>query len=412
MQYRRYALVVVMLLTLAITVLSPNKIQTIHAQDCGVFGAVHVGPINDRGWTQNHHEGMLDAANTYGWDYVWAENIVPGFSPITTMDVVTDFVENEGVCLVILTSDAFEEDTNVMAETFPDVTFIAMTADTVYDGSAPSNVGNYNGQFVYSRMMGGYAAGLAAETGQICYLGPLINHETLRHMNSAFLGAQRAWSDRGLNLNDLSFESVFIGFWFNIPGQTLDPTEVANAFYDRGCEVLISGIDTTEGLQVTNLRSTDEDPLYTVMTDSPSACQEAPERALGSMIYNWSSTYRDIVSQVINGSWVSDFVWSPPTPDNPETSPVWFVSCDGMSDEWQEGLDGFVDQIADYLGNPANEGCIMLWDGPLEWQDGTSLSNTDTVPYQAGECIPDILPEGSADNVWYARYPLFGIDRE
>jgi len=54
---------------------------------------------------------------------------------------------------------------------------------------------------------------------------------------------------------DLQFEVNWIGFWFNIPGFTLDPTQVANTFFDGGADVVVSGIDTTEALVVAGQRA-------------------------------------------------------------------------------------------------------------------------------------------------------------
>ncbi|MCK7478933.1 MAG: hypothetical protein M0C28_17365 [Candidatus Moduliflexus flocculans] len=47
---------------------------------------------------------------------------------------------------------------------------------------------------------------------------------------------------------DLQFKVTWIGFWFNIPGVTSDPTQVADDFFNSGYDVVISGIDTTEAL--------------------------------------------------------------------------------------------------------------------------------------------------------------------
>ena len=67
-------------------------------------------------------------------------------------------------------------------------------------------------------------AALTTQTGSIGYLGPLINDETRRLVNSAYLGARYCWENyRGEDPADLTFAVNWIGFWFNIPGVTLDP---------------------------------------------------------------------------------------------------------------------------------------------------------------------------------------------
>src|SRR5690606_30076766 len=110
---------------------------------------------------------------------------------------------------------------------------------------------NIMGRMEYGKIIAGCAAALTTETGSIGYLGPLINDETRRLVSSAYLGARYCYETyRGLDPADLSFEVVWIGFWFEIPGFTLSPTEVANGFLDGGADVIISGIDTTEAIVV------------------------------------------------------------------------------------------------------------------------------------------------------------------
>ena len=96
------------------------------------------------------------------------------------------------------------------------------------------------------RYMAGCAAALKTESGKIGYVGPLIDPETIRLTSSVYLGAQYCadtYRD-DLSAEDIDFAVTWIGFWFNIPGVTLDPTEVSNAFLDEERDVLISGIDT------------------------------------------------------------------------------------------------------------------------------------------------------------------------
>ena len=90
------------------------------------------------------------------------------------------------------------------------------------------------------------AAALTTQTGKIGFLGPLINDETRRLAASAYLGARYAWTEYlGKDPADLTFTVNWIGFWFNIPGVTSDPTQVADEFFNNGYDVVISGLDTT-----------------------------------------------------------------------------------------------------------------------------------------------------------------------
>ncbi len=167
--------------------------------------------------------------------------------------------------------------------------FINISGDDALTGEAPANLGNIMGQMEDLKAVAGCAAALATETGHIGYLGPLINHETRRYTAAAYLGAQYCYRELTGEwlLEILQFTVTWIGFWFNIPGVTLDPTEVTNNFLDTGVDVVLSGIDTTEGIDVTGQRAGEGEKVWAVPYDFEGACDNAPEICLGVPYFNW-----------------------------------------------------------------------------------------------------------------------------
>ena len=145
-----------------------------------------------------------------------------------------------------------------------------------------TNLKNTWGQMTYGKMIAGCAAALTTETGKIAYLGPLTNDETRRLVNAAFLGAQYCWENvRGNSAADLEFAVTFIGFWFELPGLTLDPVLVVNDFIDGGADVTLSGIDANVALIRTGQRADAGETLWAVPYDFIGACDEAPDVCLG-----------------------------------------------------------------------------------------------------------------------------------
>jgi simple sugar transport system substrate-binding protein len=344
-----------------------------------VFGVVLVGPADDRGWSQSHFEGgQYVEEQIPGARMVVFESLNPADAPETTLlDVVNEMVD-QGAQLIITTSDEFEEDTDTVAEQFPDVVFINATGDTVLEGTAPANVGNYNSWFEMGRAISGCAAAIATQTGNIGYLGALINAETRRHASSAYLGARYCYENYvGGNPDDLEFTVTWIGFWFNIPGVTLDPTEVSNNFFDSGADVVVSGIDTTEALVVAGQRAAEGETVWALPTDNPNGCDEAPDVCLGASYYNWRPGYLNIAQQVIDGTWEQRWDWQPPDWDDfnsLETSPVGFTFGSALTEDQQAQLETFISEMAAFSTDPANEGALFLWQGPLNLQDGTVLA--------------------------------------
>lgn len=361
---------------------------TVVAQDEFIFGVILVGPANDRGWSQSHFEAAeYVEANFDGATKLVFESLNPADTPETTLlDVVTEMVDS-GAELIFTTSDSFEEDTNTVAEAFPEITFINITGSNVLNG-APANVGNFNGMMEAPRLIAGCAAGLATETGEIGYLGALINDETRRLAASSYLGARYCYENfAGGDPDDLTFTVTWIGFWFNIPGVTLDPTEVANEFFDQGADVIISGIDTTESIVVAGQRANEGQRTFAIPYGNAAGCSEAPDACLGVAYYNWGPAYLDVAEAVSEGTWEQSWEWLEPVWDDvaeegyytgEDTSVIGYLHGAGLPEGLIDTLNEFVGEIAAFEAADEemdidNES-IYLWQGALSLQDGTELA--------------------------------------
>lgn len=223
-------------------------------------------------------------------------------------------------------------------------------------------------------------------------MGPLINHETRRLTASAYLGARYCYENyRGLNPDDLEFTVTWIGFWFNIPGVTLDPTEVTTSFFDSGADVILSGIDTTEAIDGAGQRAARGETVWSVPYDFEGACENAPEVCLGVPYFNWGPAYLETAQAVANGTWEQSWDWNGPywedLTDNTRTAVGW-VNGDALTDEMQADLDDYTSKLA--------SGEVEVWTGPINLQDGTEY-----VP--AGEVATD-------EEIWYLPQLLEGME--
>jgi simple sugar transport system substrate-binding protein len=248
------------------------------------------------------------------------------------------------------------------------------------------------GRMEYGKMMAGFAAALTTKTGKIGYLGPLINEETRRLAASCYLGARYAW-EKVLNKNpaELKFQVTWIGFWFNIPGVTLDPTQVAQNFFHTGFDVLVSGIDTTEALVVAGQQRQEGKQVWAIPYDYVGACEGGDEVCLGVPYFNWGPSYVDLIMASKQGTWKSQWLWLGPNWDDineSETSSVGFVAGPALSEAAWQRLDGFIKAIG--------SGELNLFTGPLNYQDGR-------VFLRAGEVASD-------EKIWYMPQLLEGME--
>ncbi|MGD2178422.1 MAG: BMP family ABC transporter substrate-binding protein [Anaerolineae bacterium] len=360
-----------------------------------LLGVILVGPYNDHGWSEAHYTAVEYVTEKLpNTDFVYLDKLNPADRPETTLEQVVDDMVSKGADMIFTTSDDFKEDTDLAAEKYPDTTFIHISGDHVLTDEAPANVDNYMGKMIFGKMMAGCNAALATESGTIGYVGPLINEETRRLANSAYLGARYCYENyAGKDPDELRFIVTWIGFWFNIPGVTLDPTEVSNDLINEGADVLISGIDTTEALVVSGQRAEQGERVFAIPYDYEGACGEAPDICLGVPYFNWGPGYLERVKAVIDGTWEPQFVWDPPDWDDindHDSSPIGYLKGPAMDlhEDWSSQLDEFIAGLAD--------GSIKLYVGPLIYQDGTTFLTE-------GE-------EATDEQIWYTEQLLEGME--
>jgi simple sugar transport system substrate-binding protein len=358
-----------------------------------VFGLLLVGPYNDKGYSQAEYEGgkyvekFLPGAKMF-----YLDKVNPTDRPGVTIPQLVDDLAAKGAKLVIAGSDDMKDGIREAALQHPDLTFLHISGDDVLTGKAPKNLGNLFSKMEYAKMMAGFSAAMTTKTGKIGYLGPLINDETRRVADAAYLGARYAWEKvRGKKPESLSFKVNWIGFWFNLPGVTSDPNQVAGSLFDQGFDVIISGLDTPEALTVAAARKKAGADVHALPYVYKPACQGAPEVCLGVPYFNWGPPLLSIAKAVAAGTYKPAFEWlSPDFADinNADKSPVGFLPGQGLSAENKKALDRFVADLG--------SGKVDLYAGPLTYQDGT-------VFVKAGQKATD-------KEIWFCPQLLHGMD--
>lgn len=336
------------------------------------FGMILVGPQDDRGWSQAHFEAGQYVEENLGATMIAIDRVNVADRPDTTVEQVVDELVAQGAQLIFATSDDMRDGILAGAANHPDVPMIWSSGDNAWaDGedyrADLTNLGNIMGEMEYGKMIAGCAAALRTQTGYIGFLGPLINDETRRLANSAYLGARYCYENyRGEDPAGLRFAVNWIGFWFNIPGVTLDPTQVTNEFYDGGADVVISGIDTTEAIVRAGQRLAADEQVFALPYDFRDSCEQAPAACLGVPFFNWGPAYLEVAQSVVDGNFTAEFQWLGPDwgdLNNPDTSMIGFTKGEALSEEESAQLDEFIAGLGD--------GSINLWTGPLNFQDGS-----------------------------------------
>jgi simple sugar transport system substrate-binding protein len=362
------------------------------AQTSLTFGMILVGPYNDNGWSQATYDGTQYVVSKIpGSKLVYVDN---SFSQKTTPDQQAEQLLTQGAKVIIFNSDSFMDDSNTFAAAHPDIPTIMLSGDQNWaQGQNYKNIPNMidiMGRMEYMKQVAGCAAALTTQTGKIGFLGPLINPETRRLASSAFLGAQYCWTKvLNKNASDLTFSVTWIGNWFNVPGQTLDPTQVADTFYNTGFDVVISGIDTTEALVEAKKMTDAAKPVFAIPYDYKNACSQDPTVCLGVPYFNWGPALLKNMQDIVAGTWKPHFEWNPPDWANfgsPDSGAVGFNIGQGLIANNTTKLQKFISDLA---------GGLNLWTGPINLQD-------NTVYLKAGEVATDL-------QIWYLPQLLAGM---
>lgn len=368
--------------------------SALFAQNSGnfTFGLLMVGPYNDHGWSQANYDGGQYVVNHVpGTKMIYLDKVNPSDRPGTTASQLAESLVAKGAKLVIFSSDDMSDEAVKFAQSHPDIDVIMTSGDQVWQQGKNfhnlPNMTNIMGKMVYMKMIAGVAAAMTTKTGKIGYLGPLINDETRRLASSVYLGAKYAWVNYlHRDPSQLQFKVTWIGFWFNIPGVTSDPSQVADDFFNSGYDVVASGIDTTEAITEARKLSDRGLNVWAIPYDYANAISEGPKVSLGVPYFNWGPAYVKSIKAAMNGTWKSHFEWNDPNWSNindPNTSAVGFNKGSVLSPTASQAVDRFISELA---------GGLNLWKGPINLQDGTPyLSAGQTATEQQIWYLPQLL---------------------
>jgi simple sugar transport system substrate-binding protein len=384
------------LLVLFAMVVTSCQTASIPSGEKFTFGLLMVGPYNDRGWSQAHYDaGLYVQEKLPGAEMIYVDKVNSADRPGTTPAQLAEDLLSKGAQLIIFNSDDMKDSALEFAQAHPEVPVIHASGDSSWEDGKDfknlSNMVNIMGKMEYGKMIAGCAAALTTQTGKIGYLGPLINDETRRLAASAYLGAKYCWENYAQkDPSTLGFKVTWIGFWFNIPGVTSDPTQVADEFINSGYDVVISGIDTTEGLTEAKKMADAGQKVWAIPYDYKGSCEEAPDVCLGVPYFNWGPAYLTQIKNILNDKFAMTWEWNSPDwkdINNLDTTAVGFVKGNALGEGAAANLDAFIDEL---------KGGKNLWTGPINLQDGSSY-------LEDGK-------EATDQQIWYLPQLLEGME--
>jgi len=186
---------------------------------------IHVGGIDDQGYTYRQHRGTLDMAAALGID---PDEQIRNFMNTAAGEVPAAITEaiDWGAHLIFGTSFGFGGAMLEAARENPDVMFFHATGNMAVDANLP-NFHNYFGNMSQARYLSGIAAGLRTESNILGFVGAHPNSEVITGLTAFFLGARSVNPDVTMNV-------MFTNYWNNPTRER----QVADALLATGADVL------------------------------------------------------------------------------------------------------------------------------------------------------------------------------
>jgi simple sugar transport system substrate-binding protein len=249
-------------------------------------GFVYVGPINDGGWTQIHHENALVMKEYFGdkVEMMYQENVAEGADAERVMTQMA----LSGADLIFSTSYGYMDPTINVAKKFPNVKFEHATGFKRAD-----NVSTYSARFYEGRAIQGHIAGRMTKSNIVGYIASVPIPEVFRGINSAYIHAKKVNPD-------VNFKIIWIYTWLD-PAKEAD---AAKALIEQGADVILQHTDTTSPHAAA-------EKAGNVITFGQAAdmADYGPKPRVSSIIDNWAPYYIERTQAALDEQWTSVDTW-------------------------------------------------------------------------------------------------------
>ncbi len=276
---------------LAAALVSTLGVGSARAADDPTVGFIYVGPKDDYGYNQAHHEGA-EAVKKSGAKVLEEEKVPETLDVQKTME---SMIELDGATVLFPTSFGyFDPHILAMAKKYPEVLFLHCGG--MYDAAKhPKNVGSYFGYIDEGQYLNGIAAGMATKTNKLGFVAAKPIPQVLRNVNAFELGA--------LSVNPKATTTVvFTGDW----ADPVKEAEAAKQLIDNGADVLTAHVDSPKVIV-----QTAQDRGVYVAGYHTNQSALAPKAYLTGAEWNWAKVYDEYITKVKSGEIAPGKEWNP-----------------------------------------------------------------------------------------------------
>jgi simple sugar transport system substrate-binding protein len=245
-------------------------------------GFIYVGPKDDYGYNQAHHEGALAVSKLPGIKIREEEKVPETLDVQKTME---SMINLDGAKLLFPTSFGyFDPHILKVAEKYPDVKFFHC-GGLYQEGKHPKNVGSYFGYIDEAEYVAGIVAGGTTKSNKLGFIAAKPIPQVLRNINSYTLGA------RSVNPK-VELTVIFTGDW----AMPVKEAEAANSLIDQGVDVLTSHVDSPKVV----IETAEKRGIYSTGYHANQS-QLAPKGYLTGAEWNWEKVYQSYIEKTKAG---------------------------------------------------------------------------------------------------------------
>ncbi|MGV8804528.1 MAG: BMP family ABC transporter substrate-binding protein [Polaromonas sp.] len=247
------------------------------------IGVVHVTPVTEAGWVQQHEQArkQVEAALGDKVKTTYVENVAEGAD---AERVIRDLAR-QGHQLIFTPSFGYMEPTLKVAKEFPNVKFESITGYKTAPNVAVANARYYEGRY-----LAGIAAGRMATSAG--YVAGFPIPEVIQGINAFALGM------RSVN-PQATVKVVWLGAWFDPPRER----EAAMTLFNQGVDVIAFHTGSTAVMSAAQERGKLAIAYHSDMR------KVAPDAQLLAVTHQWGRYYTQRARAVLDGSWKSGALW-------------------------------------------------------------------------------------------------------
>jgi simple sugar transport system substrate-binding protein len=252
-----------------------------------VLGFIYVGPKDDYGYNQAHHEGEEVVIKLPGVKAI-EQAQVPETKEV--QEVMSSMIDQDGATVLFPTSFGyFDPHILQMAGKYPNVQFLHC-GGLYTEGKHPKNVGSYFAYIDEAQYISGIVAGHTTKSNKLGFIAAKPIPQVLRNINAYTLGA------RSVNPK-ITTQVVFTGDW-SLP---VKEAEATNSMADQGVDVVTCHVDSPKVI----METAEKRGIYCTGYHTNQS-KLAPKGYLTGAEWDWSKIYSEYVSLIQGGKTLTD----------------------------------------------------------------------------------------------------------